>query len=61
MLLGVQDLMRNFFLAQQLGQKLRDFDGSGTYQHRLTTAMAIANILQNSIILLLAREKNHIA
>ena len=50
MLLGIEHLMRQFFLFQQLRDDLGVFDGGGAHQHRLAALMAVADILNSSLV-----------
>jgi hypothetical protein len=44
MLLGVQHLMRQFFLVEQAGEQFGGFDRGRTDQHRLTALGAILDV-----------------
>ena len=50
-LLGVEHLVRQLFLFQQLRQYLRVFDRGGAHQHRLPALMALADVLDRSFVL----------
>ena len=55
-MLGVEHLVLDLFLAQQLGKVFRDLDGGGTHQHRLTTFVAILDILDDGVVFVLGGE-----
>ena len=55
MLLGVQHLVRQLRLGQQLADELAVFDAGGAHQHRLATFMAVANVFRDGVVLLFGR------
>jgi len=54
-LLGVQHLVGQLFLIQQLGQELGIFDGGGPHQHGLAPAIAFPDVRDNGRVLFLGR------
>ncbi len=51
-LLGVQHLMGQFFPGEQSGQELVHLDGGGAHQHRLAALVAVADVVDDRLPLL---------
>ena len=49
MLLGVEHLMRQLCIGQQLGEEFRVLDRGGADQHRLTALVAVADVLDDGV------------
>ena len=54
-LLGVEHLVRQLGLGQQLGDQLGVLDRGGAHQHRLAARVAVADVLDDGVVLLLRR------
>ena len=52
-LLGVEHLVRQLLLGQQLGDELRVFNRGGAHQHRLATLVAFPDIGNGRVVALL--------
>ena len=50
MLFGIEHLVRQACLGEHLGQQLRQLDGGGTYQHRLTAFVTFADVVDGSFV-----------
>ena len=53
MLFGVEHLVRQLGLGEQLSDEFGVFDGSGSHQHRLSTLMALANVGNRGVVFFL--------
>jgi hypothetical protein len=51
-LLGVQHLVRQLVLVEQAGDQLRVLDRRGAHQHRLAALVAVADVVDDCLVLL---------
>jgi hypothetical protein len=59
-LLGVQHLVLELLLGEHAGEQLRGLDRGGADQHRLAALLAVADVLEDRVELVLAREVHEV-